>query len=794
MSSRSTCFTHTLLSYSIAFLKAMKSSALQTAVSMATVILVVSGMEDQPFATKGHTNNSLPSHKKPKSSSATNQNSSYKSHLNLTFATEAQVKALNLRTRKRRGEETTTNKDRNTKLFLGSELYLLLQDLQDCVVHLIEYEPNLVDYSLLKIPFLKSSTKGRQKSISREGVFKTSNVQCFVSVFLMEGNEFSPTYTEESAHPFQYITQSLNVYQNLVLFLGHVAQSNNGKLSFIKSLNQQTFLTPVFYIQYGLQSPSEVTLGWQGPQKVTLTRGFFICKYCSPIGYVFKHFTCPSGQSCYSNMITAYEEQIDKGRNVLWHVYNDPWSLEPDLYEIVINRPSDIDTVDDAKTVTMAFLLQGQNRTLIKEAKAVGSLITENLYETPKVIRKIDRIYARGSLHLLDNGRGYVFITSDEVYDVYDLKSFYIAPFLSTVWYVLIGLVAFLTLALSLAYIGFYGFSNMQIVWETFLWLMGSLLEQSGMKYVPMVTTNVVISKFSKTILGVWVLGCIPLLGFFKGRISASYSIATPYGTKWQQLQQLANFTLYSATWDCSVFPNDTYKVDSNTDPNLTTLCRELPLDGVDNINCKFWTDVTERSYAIQNHAIRTPLLDKRLKALESIESNLVYTCLDYMKKLVQNELKSTKTAFITSRDDLPIFWEQFQEEMVRNTSAKFASNENSGDSWLTNWHINYLSAIDEHHHRTVLRRMEIVLSSGLRWFWDKWSIYNRQRKTFRPKAIKQAQKANQLALTFSGSDIPVIFYTHVSISVLCIVVFFVEIMSCKRKKPTERFPFTYLK
>ena len=660
---------------------------------------------------------------------------------------------------------------RDLVLASESNALLLIRDLSRCTIHFVEYEPEIIEYEGLENPYLFSSTKLWRKipRYQARPIFKMEHIHCFLAIFLIDGSglklpvsALSPVQKE----PFSFIMNSLNVYQRYILFLLRTRRVGSDEVNFVRSLNvnHQTFLSPIFFIRYTFGAINNTALAETeilitGKRAVTLNNGWFICKYCSLFGYVTRRFRCASGKSCYQNMANAYARQIDYGKNVRWQVYSDSWKLDPDNFDKAIQFPFITEQGDVTKT-TLAFLLSSLNRTLLKEATTSNSMMSSKKYETPKIILKIDRIFARGAMTTVGNGRSFFFVTADGVYDLYEAKSFYVAPFQTEVWHLLIGILMFLTILVSLAYLTQHFNPSSTSGWVTFLWIVGILLEQNDMKRRPTRTKNYTAFQTSATVYGFLIFTCVLMSGFYKGIISANYSAVNRYSTQWRQLQQILNFTLFSAIENCDFLSEVDYILNNTTKPDLTFLCRQYPLESQDDIKCKFWVDVEEEIYYRQVLALQTVRNEHDLAKLRSAESRLSYTCRNYMLKLLENELRRPQTAFVISKNDFPTYWEFFEEFMARNSSVRFVNNKDEKDDYLSKWKVYFLSTVDDFHKSLLHKRMKVTVTCGFIQLWDRWSVRIRNYRAYRNQETRQSHREKQITLSFSGSDVRLIFYT----------------------------------
>ena len=663
---------------------------------------------------------------------------------------------------------------RDVVLASDSETFLLIRDLSRCTIHFVEYRSEIIEYKELDKPYLFSSTKLWRKNPRYQArpIFKMKHIQCFITIFLIDGYGLKlpvAALSPVQSDPFSFIMNSLNVYQRYILFLLWKKSVGSDELNFVRSLNvnHQTFLSPIFFIQYTFGASTNTTstlaeteMVVSGIRPVNLNEGWFVCKYCSPFGYVTRRFRCASGKSCYQNMANAYAKQIDDGKSVLWQVYSDSWTLDPDNFDKVVQFPFVNQQEGDVTKITLAFLLSSLNRTLLKEAITADAMMSSKRYDTPKIILKIDRIFARGTMTIVGNGRSFFFVTADGVYDMYDAKSFYVAPLEMEVWHLLIGILMFLTILVSLAYLTQDFYQSSRSGWVTFLWIVGILLEQNDMKRRPTRTKNETALQTSATVYGFWIFTCVLMSGFYKGRISANYSAVTRYGSPWRQLEQILNFTFYSAIEHCDFFSDVDYILNNNTIPNLDFLCGKYSLDSQDAINCKFWVDMEEQIYYRQVLALQTARNERDLAKLKSAESRLSYTCTNYMPKLAKNELRRPETAFVISKNDFPMYWEFFEESMARNSSVRFVNNKDEKDDFLSKWKVYFLSTTDEFHKRLMHKRMKVIVTCGFIQLWDRWSVRIRNYRAYRNQAVRKSHREKQITLSFSGSDIRLIFYT----------------------------------
>ena len=725
----------------------------------------------------------------------------------------------------------------------------LLADLSSCTVNFLEFT-EIVDHSKILYPSVKTSIKHYDLSAYRNyfSAFSARSryVTCYIAVLLVKGTEFIPGFRTKNDF-VRSVSSTFKVSYKCIMLITTRFSKESFQHDFnFDKLIQITSLSPIYFFHYDLRQRGKLReqsvassnqslrttllktesqqlsgttsmkprartgtdvmsiqdqaieiIGDAGEGSGHIKKGWFVCTYCIPLRPALYEFDCSMDTNCFSIALQKYLEVIDGGRNVLWNVYPDGWNYHPALYGAVVTNAFAINNVDNKVKTTIAYLLGGLNKTLLTEAWYYGALASKSKTHTPKIIRRVERMFGSGSLFPLGGGRTFVFITADGTHEVEGGTEFYLTPFSSKVWYYCLASLATLIVFFWVLYTASEGESLWHSVGriitvgvETLFWSVGLLMEQHVGK-TPSRTKDISVYRISAVALIFWLLGSMVITGLYRGMINASYAVEDPFKTIWTSIQELDNFTLYSSLGNCKNFPKLTQKVTSSSRPNVRTVCHLYPLEGKTDINCKFYNNLHEKLYAIENLESPTSKAKQKLELLRSLEERLVYTCDSYVPRLVRKELQRPGTAFVTSSNDFATYWEIFEKEHESNSSKKFANNNKKPDNFLEEWRGFYFTSLVD--NTFMESRMSALQSSGMYWVWERWGKENRIRGPMRHIAKRDARYSHSKPLSLTNSDFGIIFYSHLKNVMVCTLIFVCEYLwgnksRRKRKDAVEHF------
>ncbi|CAG7733561.1 unnamed protein product [Allacma fusca] len=509
--------------------------------------------------------------------------------------------------------------------------------------------------------------------------------------------------------------------------------------------------------------------------------GYFYCWYCTDLKHVLIEesnyyatklqnisFVCQDPKNCYQIMMGVYSDTIKNGRSVVWRVATNTSSLIPLAKTATNESPFQIKNPLSLRNATRIFALRQLNLSF-------GDWNVGPWDPTAAVFTKGDEfLHIMGDKILIGRTHAYKFITPDRVFQrKLSASGIYLSPLESSLWYVLLGLSAFIVMLMILVSC----FSKEHRKWSPihivihFIWIFCAFLEQSREchegRRKESGTFDVHSMRFRNTVFGAWLLMIVILVNGYKGALKSDFSLDFPFETEWKSLYDLKNFTLYMPIGDC--------EKNSTALGNLVhgssawwEHCHEqndIPAD------CKFIEQLnTGYPSMMKSHGRSINVLDWFLSQTYDFEKSIRQICHEEIGPLMQRMENGTKIAFVIVDDELDYTWGLIQSEISkRRIDLKLGHNKLVEENYLRNlegWTIT--EGLNQYHQR-VPRSLKVLMTSGIHWLWKRWDTYWFSKYSRPYRGDNENPKNNYKALSLNHSGIQIllrIFFIGMSFNV----------------------------
>ncbi|CAG7785547.1 unnamed protein product [Allacma fusca] len=628
------------------------------------------------------------------------------------------------------------------------DLQDLLPSLKNCFIRVFAVNFTF-DYSTLTVPFVLTNVVNYYSKcgnecepeygkpdtrLERTLVLKLSSIKCFTGVILVDlkirrfiqakryleplriilMNEYGLRYLRNNGKEavedkllrisprtyFVYTSQEFSLELHLDLFLVEALTFNKDLFTYFRIVYTEALVNSKGASSY--------------PNQLYYINNNEFCKHTLALD-------CPYLQdlSIYESLTSCYKNKTMNGRN--FH----PWSVDEMKKNISTICQLYFATGEESISVikaTMTFLREDFNQTLMRElcSKSKKSLSTHYCFQTHFISTSA---FSEGfQFYQVGYENDFNFITSDGIYQVTNTVKDYLTPFGAAVrWSLLVTFIVIVLIVTGLTIK--YKIFSLELL-NSLFYILGILLEQ-GTNLTAFTSAKSGLVRFGKIVLFVFIPSAMILGTFYKSFLKSDFSIPVPYKTSWNDLKQLvdADFEVFVPMENCKVKLNlPSFQISKSI-----KFCKPGHPDFWEAIMCQ--EHLNKQKYTSFLEAVT--LFDTDLVAFESgdtpkyyftildLGSQTTYVCLEHFPEFVRTNLSKPKTAFLVLRSEFDYYWRLIQEIQVIGT--KFAHNFGSNDSLLKKPKGFYILGTGDENYNWVHKRMNLLLTSGIYWFWEKW-------------------------------------------------------------------------
>ena len=675
---------------------------------------------------------------------------------------------------------------------------------EDCLFYAVDYA-GILDHGSLTSPIFLETAQGC-KSISDCLVEKRRspklmtlslrNIKCYLLLVSADDDVLERLDTGGDAYPPLAKTIQQNVYPQYIIILSpqesfvYDPDKYTSKLVTIGSFGVLSSLPPVFIFLYSkLKSASAYPNESVGTGE--LKYGYFFCWYCEAGPNQFFDFDCPIHSDCTELMLETYFLAIGGGKNVKWGFVdtNDVDSIPPfkkTTFCVFPSHSSKSCVRDLSELAVVNFLFEPLNSTVLMYP-VEWEVNYIQLEYFPTVHTLMDR-QNPGHCYFYKTGftLEHRFITADGVQSDNTSLDVYVKPFKASLWYALLCMSVILAILWTAAEKSpLRRTTGGDLLWNVVRVI---TLQQEGPAPVPEKLSLLMTDPF-RIVLVVLMLISTIVSNAYRGFVGCNQLLTTKNSTKWRNLQELDDFTLYFAFESpaCHVLSNGVINISSKAFCKFVSFAvnetlAEPCIAAKEMRNFVHSKMISEQTVPVENRSnseadeyywnasIVGDYLDRYFSALESMQQRLKFFCIDDIDKVIQQKLSRKKTALVTTVSNSIFRWERFQNAMGKNQKLKFAHNFDVDDDafrWPAGYYIS--DGLDRAHNGVVHDRMRVLLSAGLYSLWEKWMKIRKERAL---AAQMEENKVHFMPISFRTSDVHLVFVLFLFLLVVCILVF----------------------
>ncbi|CAG7819532.1 unnamed protein product [Allacma fusca] len=434
---------------------------------------------------------------------------------------------------------------------------------------------------------------------------------------------------------------------------------------------------------------------------------------------------------------------------------------------------------------TRTFLREDFNQTLIRELCSKSKERIHNSFCVQTHFISTKTTLDGFQFYMVGYENDFNFITSDGIYQVKNTIGDYLTPFGTKVRWCL--LVTFIGIALIVTGLTFQRKMFTGGLVRGFFHIIGIVLEQ-GTDLPVLTTTKSKLVTAGKIVLFFFIPSAMILGVNYKSFLKSDFSIPIPYKTSWNDLKQLvdADFEVFVPMENCKVNLNlPSFQISKSI-----KFCKPGDSDFWEAVMCH--KHLLEQKYASFLEAVT--LFDTDLVTLESgdipkyystildLGSQTTFVCLENLPEFVRTNLSNPRTAFLVFKAEFDYYWRLIQDLQIQVIRTKFGHNFRSNDSLLKKPKGLYISSTGDENYNWVHKRMNLLLTSGIYWFWEKWEQIRNGNFATPPKSSVVPTKA--LVMT----DFELAFIVFIILLTIGSFVFATEVhlglvVYCKRGK-----------
>ena len=287
--------------------------------------------------------------------------------------------------------------------------------------------------------------------------------------------------------------------------------------------------------------------------------------------------------------------------------------------------------------------------------------------------------------------------------------------------------------------------------------------------------SNDTLSTGIKLISALWLLSVLVLTTSYKAEYKTNYVIETVYNRSWtSKLLDMNDFSIFigieeieirkSELQDAHYLPS---RVCDYSDEKYVTLSHDPRR------SCALLLRFTQIKLGEMTHLS----YEIRRQKMAQLENRIHLVPMTYMKQVIQKYLTAPKTVFVSPLQFFDADWNYFREAMRLDRKRKFTRHHDNEDTTLKADSVyGFTKGLHAWHKNSIPRRLKGVASSGIWGLWLKWK--NLRLKVY---ASRKASLGHfgYLPLTFSGSDISLVFALFGICVCTCLVTLFTELFYC---------------
>ena len=658
-------------------------------------------------------------------------------------------------------------------------LRAILHQQHFCIVHIVEITHGL-DYPDVPVPVILSklhpTSEGNRNSqhvnLHRSTSFlpNLKNLLCFVGVLLLSGprymNYLEPLRSTQLTHLMSHryflglpqgIRSEIVVVPDYFFIFDdgiQLATASTFALDFFvkESISSRhDHLPPVFVIP---SSSDVVSTGW------------FVCHYCG--GKEIYDFECADETSCVESLWQMYRAAIQDGKNVGW-VIN--WLPIKSIVETFDRRKYCPMTLKTKKSKCYSRKLELAAGVLFAELNGTAIMKAAELQVIPV---RLPSMHTAGTLRdsslelvLTGHSPAFLFITSDSVTKVDTSPFGYLtSAFNFCVWYLMCVAVATIAIILSTYELSRIGLNALMAkIIQTYVVLVDQAHFREGSA-----RRNV-----SRSVLvATWLISALFLSVSYKCIFKSHYIFEPQYQTRWKELIEISNFTLYFGVHV------ENKSRDHSCESTYYKSCDEMNLVtrvGFSDRGACALTSLA-RMYPHINYDWDKNFTRIYKEGFWNIVDNLHIVCMNDIETVISEELIRPRTAFVSPSNHFSIDWRLFQGVNRQKKHVKFAFSGNAEEP-LLKFHesIGFPAGLNKIHKSQVPARLKALLTSGIYQLWEKWETL---RDIFNTEASIKQDHIQFLALSLQGSDIYVVFLVLFTCESVLLCMFMFQHMYCR--------------
>ena len=424
-----------------------------------------------------------------------------------------------------------------------------------CIVHIVETTYS-INYDHIPVPFMLSKLCRTSECHDRKNALngslqmssnftpKLKNLVCFVGALLLTETHYShhtepellPQWRQLMSHkyflglPYTEGVETIVVPESFYMFSDNIQHTMADKYSvgiFIGELISWHYihLPPIFVIHIFSSASATVTKGWVE------------CRYCG--GDELYEFECAEETQCVQIMWQRYKMAMDEGKNVAW-VMN--W-LPIDYIIGTLDKKQFCPMRLKRKTANCySKQLELAAGVLFSELNASAVMKPSKLETLPSQLPCVSTVATlagyKYELILTAHTSSFLFITSDSVIKKGRSKFGYLA-FDFHVWFLMFLAVATIAVILSSYDIGHM--SCLNIFFGKIVEVFAVLLDQANFTEITLDHRN----GSRRAVVTTWLISAMLLSIFYNSVFKCDFVLETQYETKWKELIEISNFTIY---------------------------------------------------------------------------------------------------------------------------------------------------------------------------------------------------------------------------------------------------------
>lgn len=394
------------------------------------------------------------------------------------------------------------------------------------------------------------------------------------------------------------------------------------------------------------------------------------------------------------------------------------------------------------------------------------------------------------------------FVTTAGVYLPRTSYQVYFSPFDFTVWLFFLTSICLSALVLTLVSVQMYRLQSWELPRHMFVgfivWSLLTTIGQYKHANIPIIRSHIRGGSGGVCIIVVaWFVTSTFLVNVYSAIFCSDATRTFRYKTNYSRFLDLPIMKIYALADQqlveqfLDLYPDEscilnTHRIEKFCVLNTMSLAQCSLMDGISYLQSNLFESYFQLESARTddveglNDYRRYSQIDDKLK---HVRDNLTFVCdsAEIVSQMLEEQTEPV--VFLIHDHDFQKYWDLFQKIMELNPKIKVASNFEDQESFLVHpIAYSFTSGLDPAYQGSVLRKMKMLMSSGVYGLWEKWHRIKFTAGGLRHDQIELRSSDNVQPLSFDNSGTSLLFMAQLYAWCVGVCAFVAEILLKRRQ------------